>query len=41
MVLVPFVMTPKYSRTPMVQDGLDSLLAAKIERASKGAGVIV
>lgn len=39
-VLIPFV-TPAYSRTPIEQDQPDSVLAASIENARKGAGVVV
>lgn len=39
-VLVPFV-TPAYSRTPMEQDQLDTMLASRMQEAGRGAGVVV
>ena len=33
--------TPEYSRTPMEQDRLDSMLAARMENAGRGGGVVV
>ena len=37
---MPFA-TPQYSRTPIEQDKLDSMLAATMEKAGSGAGVVV